>query len=365
MDFLCVNLKRQFDYDIMIRINMKKIIYNNMNLEELKEVFNSLGEKEFRAKQLFEGLYKHGYASLDQFTNLSKDLKVKLDEIGYIENNEIQKIYKSEIDNTKKYLIKLRDKNVIEAIYMEYKNHNTLCISSQVGCKMGCTFCASTKQQFVRNLMPSELLNQVYLIQKNIGKRINNIVLMGIGEPLDNYDNVVKFIRLITDKQGYDMSVRNITLSTCGIVPRIIDLAEEDLGINITISLHNPFDNERRKIMPIGNKYSISDIVDASRFYFNKTGRRISFEYTLIEDVNDSYIHAKEIKKILRGLNCHVNLIPLNKIKEFDKKGSRKESIIKFKENLERMGITTTIRNSLGQDIDGACGQLRADYEIS
>lgn len=344
---------------------MEKIVYNNKNLDELKSILISIGEKPFRAKQIFEGLYKHGYSSLNQFTNLSKDLIVKLNGIGYIENNEIQKVFKSEIDSTKKYLIKLQDKNIVEAIYMEYKNHNTICISSQVGCKMGCNFCASTKQKFVRNLMVSELLNQVYLMQKNTGKRINNIVLMGIGEPLDNYDNVVKFIRIITSKEGYDLSVRNITLSTCGIVPKIIDLAEENLPINLTISLHNPFDSERKKIMPIGNKYSVSDVVDASKYYFKKTGRRISFEYTLIEGVNDSYTHAKEIKKILRGLNCHVNLIPLNQIKEFKKTGSKKDSILRFKNTLEKFGITTTIRNSLGQDIDGACGQLRADYEIN
>ena len=343
---------------------MKKKIYNNLELEELEEFFLSIDEKKFRATQLFEALHKNDAYSIDDISNLSKDLREKLKENGRVNKSRVHKVFKSELDKTRKYLIKLSDGNIIESVYMEYTSHNTLCISSQVGCKMGCTFCASTKQKFERNLEVSELLNQIYLVQRDVGKRISNIVLMGIGEPLDNYDNVIKFIKILSHKKGYNISLRNITLSTCGIVPRILDLAEEDLPINITISLHNPFDEERRKIMPIGNKYTVSEIVDATRFYFDKTGRRISFEYTLIEGENDSYYHAKEIKNKLRGLNCHVNLIPLNKIKEFNKNSSSKNSINKFKESLERLGINTTVRTSLGQDIDGACGQLRAAHKI-
>lgn len=343
---------------------MKKICYNNMELKELEDFFISINEKKFRAEQLFNGLHNKNYFNLDEFTNISKELKDKLKDYGTINRSEIFKVFKSKLDNTRKYLIKLNDGNIIESVYMEYKSHNTICISSQVGCKMGCTFCASTKQKFVRNLQPSELLNQIYLIQKDVGKRISNIVLMGIGEPLDNYDNVIKFIKIISNKKGYNISIRNITLSTCGIVPKIYELADEDLPINITISLHNPFDNERKQIMPIGNRYSIEEIVNATKYYFQKTGRRISFEYTLIEGENDSYIHAKELRKILRGLNCHVNLIPLNKIKEFHKNSSKKESIKKFKSYLDEFGMTTTIRTSLGQDIDGACGQLRAAHKF-
>ena len=343
---------------------MKKKIYNNLELEELEEFFLSIDEKKFRATQLFEALHKNDAYSIDDISNLSKDLREKLKENGRVNKSRVHKVFKSELDKTRKYLIKLSDGNIIESVYMEYTSHNTLCISSQVGCKMGCTFCASTKQKFERNLEVSELLNQIYLVQRDVGKRISNIVLMGIGEPLDNYDDVIKFIKILSHKKGYNISLRNITLSTCGIVPRILDLAEEDLPINITISLHNPFDEERRKIMPIGNKYTVSEIVDATRFYFDKTGRRISFEYTLIEGENDSYYHAKEIKNKLRGLNCHVNLIPLNKIKEFNKNSSSKNSINKFKESLERLGINTTVRTSLGQDIDGACGQLRAAHKI-
>lgn len=343
---------------------MKKKIYNNLELEELEEFFLSIDEKKFRATQLFEALHKNDAYSIDDISNLSKDLREKLKEYGRVNKSRVQKVFKSELDKTRKYLIKLSDGNIVESVYMEYSSHNTLCISSQVGCKMGCTFCASTKQKFERNLEVSELLNQVYLVQRDIGKRISNIVLMGIGEPLDNYENVIKFIKILSHKKGYNISLRNITLSTCGIVPRILDLANEDLPINITISLHNPFDEERKKIMPIGNKYTIGEIVDATRYYFDKTGRRISFEYTLIENENDSYYHVKEIKNILRGLNCHVNLIPLNKIKEFDKNSSSKNSINKFKDNLEKLGINTTVRTSLGQDIDGACGQLRAAHKI-
>ncbi|QQK07758.1 23S rRNA (adenine(2503)-C(2))-methyltransferase RlmN [Miniphocaeibacter halophilus] len=344
---------------------MKKISYNNMELKELEDFFVSIDEKKFRAEQLFVGLHNKNYFDLDEFTNISKELKLKLEDYGNINKSEIFKVFKSKLDKTRKYLIKLNDGNIIESVYMEYSSHNTICISSQVGCKMGCTFCASTKQKFVRNLEPSELLNQIYLIQKDVGKRISNIVLMGIGEPLDNYDNVIKFIRLISNKKGYNISIRNITLSTCGIVPKIYELADENLPINITISLHNPFDNERKQIMPIGNRYSIGDIIKATKYYFQKTGRRISFEYTLIEGENDSYIHAKELRRILRGLNCHVNLIPLNKIKEFNKNSSNKESINKFKSYLDDFGITTTIRTSLGQDIDGACGQLRAAHNFN
>ncbi|WP_099203061.1 23S rRNA (adenine(2503)-C(2))-methyltransferase RlmN [Miniphocaeibacter massiliensis] len=343
---------------------MKNKNYNNMDLEELSEFIESIGEKKFRAKQLFQGIHKNKYYGIDEFTNFSLSLREKLKKHGNIVPSKIYNKLESKLDKTRKYLIELNDGNIIESVYMEYSTHNTICISSQVGCKMGCTFCASTKQKFVRNLEPYELLNQVYTVQKDIGKRISNIVLMGIGEPLDNYDNIIKFIKILSNKDGYNISLRNITLSTCGIVPKIYELAEENLPINMTISLHNPFDNERKKIMPIEKKYNIKEIVDSTKYYFEKTGRRISFEYTLIEGVNDSYKHALELRNIIRGMNCHINLIPLNKIREFNENSSSKDAINKFKNNLEKLGLNATVRKSLGQDISGACGQLRAAHII-
>lgn len=341
---------------------MREICYNDLELHELKSFFESINEKSFRAKQMFEALHKQNILEIDEITVFSKNLREKLKEKGYINKSSIEKKLVSNIDETRKYLIRLNDGNIIESVYMHYSTHSTICISSQVGCKMGCAFCASTKKQFARSLNVSELLNQVYLVSKDVGERISNVVLMGIGEPLDNYDNVIKFIKILNNENGYNMSIRNFTLSTCGIVPKIYELANEDMQLNITISLHNPFDDERNKIMPIGKKYSIEEIIEACKYYYNKTGRRISFEYTLIKDENDTIDHVLKLTKLLKGLNCHVNLIPLNPIKEFKSEASYNDTIRKFQSELEKRGITTTIRRKQGEDIDGACGQLRASH---
>ncbi|MDU5969880.1 MAG: 23S rRNA (adenine(2503)-C(2))-methyltransferase RlmN, partial [Finegoldia magna] len=243
--------------------------------------------------------------------------------------------------------------------FMQYKTHTSICLSTQIGCKMGCKFCASTKKSFVRNLQPYEMCAQIYLVENDLDIRINNIVLMGIGEPLDNYDNVSRFIDLITDKDGQDMSIRNITLSTCGLVDKIIRLANDDIGINITISLHNPFDNERNKLMPIGNKYSIEEILDACDYYFKKTKRRIGFEYTVIENVNDSKKYMDKLVSLLKNRNCLLNLITLNPIEEFNQKSPDRFKMTEFMEYMNKNNVNTTIRRKQGIDIDGACGQLR------
>lgn len=337
-------------------------IYNNMSSKELENFFEKIGEKKFRGGQLFQGIHKNQISSIEEISTLSKGLKEKLAKKGKIGKIEIIDVFSSILDDTKKFIMECEDGNIIEAVYMKYSSHSTLCISSQIGCKMGCAFCASTKEKFGRNLEAYEMLDQIYSVNRYLNTRIDNVVLMGIGEPLDNYDNVVKFIRLITDDKGYGMSIRSVTLSTCGIAHKIYQLAEDHLPINLAISLHNPFDDERKKIMPIGKKYSISEVLEASDFFFKETGRRISFEYTLIDGENDSEKYSKKLVHLLRGRNCHLNLIPLNPTKEYDKTSSKETNIKKFYDYMNAHGITTTIRRKQGQDIDGACGQLRANY---
>ena len=263
------------------------------------------------------------------------------------------------LDNTKKYLIRLNDNRLIETVFMDYGSYYTVCVSSQVGCRMGCTFCASTKENFARNLTACEILNQIYLIEEDLNVNINNIVLMGIGEPLDNYKNVIKFLRLVNSEKGKNLSLRNITISTCGIAKNIYKLADENMPLTLTISLHNPFQEERRKIMPISDNFTIDKVLDACNYYFEKTSRRVSFEYTIIKGQNDSREHALKLKNILKGLNCHVNIIPLNSIMEFDGVAPSTKYIYSFKSMLENYGINTTIRKKQGDDINGACGQLR------
>lgn len=337
-------------------------IYNNMSLTELEKKLIKWGEKKFRGGQIYEGIHKRGVSSIDEMTNLSKVLREKLKEKGSIQKLEILEVFSSKEDETKKFILECYDGNVIEAVYMEYSKHSTLCISSQIGCKMGCAFCASTKERFGRNLEAYEMLDQIYTVNSYLKNHIDNVVIMGIGEPLDNYENVTKFIRMITDDKGYGMSIRAITLSTCGIVPKIYQLGEDHLPINLAISLHNPFDEERKKMMPIGKKYSIQEILDACDYFFKETGRRISFEYTLIENENDSRKYSQKLVELLRGRNCHLNLIPLNPIKEYDKKTSSEKNVQEFYNYMNKHGITTTIRRKQGQDIDGACGQLRSNY---
>lgn len=336
-----------------------KYEFNNMYLSELQELFLELGEKKYRAEQLFRHIHQRKNYNLDECNQLPKSLKEKLSEIGKINSPRIYNKLESKVDNTKKYLIQLEDNGLIETVFMDYGTYHTVCVSSQVGCRMGCTFCASTKASFRRNLTASEILSQIYLIEKDLDINITNIVLMGIGEPLDNYNNVVKFMRLINDDKGRNLSLRNITISTCGIATKIYKLADEKMPVTLTISLHNPFEVERRKIMPISNNFPIEEILKSCDYYFEKTSRRVSFEYTIIKGINDSKEHAMELIKLLKGKNCHINIIPLNPIKEFNGIAPDTKFIYKFQNILENSGIPATIRKKQGDDINGACGQLR------
>ena len=300
--------------------------------------------------------------SYDEMTNISDKLKKVLKENTLYTCLEPVRVQESQIDGTKKYLFRLYDGNLIESVFMRYHHGNSVCISSQVGCKMGCRFCASTLNGCVRNLEPSEMLDQIYRIQSLTGERVSNVVIMGSGEPMDNYDNVVKFLGLINSDKGLNISQRNITVSTCGLVPRIKQLAELKLQITLAISLHAPNDELRKTMMPIAYTYSIEQIMDACRYYLLQTARRISFEYSLVKGVNDSPECARQLIKLVHGMNCHINLIPVNPIKERDYEQSEKNSIHNFKEILEKAGVNVTIRREMGRDIDGACGQLRQNH---
>lgn len=331
----------------------------SLTLEELKSVVTELGLPAFRAKQIYEWMHVKLVTSYDEMTNLSKDLRERMSESYPLVTLKQERVQESQIDGTKKFLFELPDGNFVESVFMRYKHGNSVCISSQVGCKMGCRFCASTLDGWERNLLPSEMLEQIYSITRIVGERISNIVVMGTGEPMDNYDNLVRFVRLITDENGLNISGRNITVSTCGIVPGIRRLAEEDLTLTLALSLHATTDEKRVKLMPIANKYSISELMEVCAYYFDKTGRRITFEYSLVGGVNDTPEDAKELIALARPLGCHVNLIPVNPIKERDFVRGSREAILAFKDRLEKNGINVTIRREMGQDIDGACGQLR------
>lgn len=334
-----------------------------MNLETLTKFLTDMGEKKFRAKQIYEWLHLRQVESFEEMTNLSKTLREQLDKKCRIVSLKKEQVQISKIDGTRKYLFLLEDGNVIESVLMKYKHGNSVCISSQVGCRMGCRFCASTLDGLERGLTPSEMLDQIYQIGKDIGERISNVVVMGTGEPLDNYDNLLKFIELLTDENGLHISQRNLTVSTCGIVPRIRELADQKLSITLALSLHASSQKKRLELMPVANKYEIHEVIDACRYYFEKTGRRVTFEYSLVGGVNDSDRDAKELTDLIHDMNCHVNLIPVNPIKERDYVQSNAEVIEAFKEKLERNGITVTVRRELGRDIDGACGQLRRKYK--
>lgn len=327
-----------------------------LELDELTDYIAELGLQKFRAKQLYEWLHKKQVKSLTQATNLPKDL---VEKIGEYYNLEVEQHLVSQNDGTQKFLYRLHDGNFIETVLMEYKHGNSICISSQVGCKMGCKFCASTKSGFVRNLTSAELLDQIYTTSRITGKKINNVVLMGIGEPLDNFDNVVKFMRILSSKDGLQLSLRHLSLSTCGLVPRIKELIELKLPMTLSVSLHHYDNYSRSKSMPINNKHDIHELVECCRLYALKTSRRVSFEYALIQGYNDSVADAKKLAGLLRGMLCHVNLIPVNPIKEVDYKRSNDKTAMEFKAMLERCGITATIRRTLGEDINAACGQLR------
>lgn len=341
---------------------MKKDILS-YSLEELEAALAEIGEKKFRAKQIYEWLHVQRVSEFDKMSNISLSLRTKLDEEFYINSINIVKKLESHIDNTVKYLYELSDGNHVECVMMEYKHGNSLCISTQVGCKMGCRFCASTIAGFKRNLLPSEMLLQIYTAEKESGKHVDSLVLMGIGEPLDNLDNVVKFLQLLSYETGKNMSLRHVSLSTCGLVNRIYDLAEYKFGLTLSISLHAVTDKKRSEIMPVNNRFCISELLQACRDYIDKTGRRISFEYSVIHSVNDSPEDAAGLIKLLKNMNCHVNLIPVNEIKERDFKADRK-SLEKFEEMLIKGGLNATTRRTLGADINAACGQLRREYEI-
>ena len=341
---------------------MERIEIKSQSLPELKQTMESLGEKGFRAKQLYEWMHRKLADDFDEMSNLSKTLREKLKEHCTLTSLKVLEVQTSKIDGTQKYLFALEDGNVVESVLMKYKHGNSVCISSQVGCKMGCRFCASTIGGWTRNLLASEMLDQIYKIQKLSGERVSNVVVMGTGEPLDNYENLLRFIRMLSDENGLNISQRNITVSTCGIVPRMYDLAEEDLQITLAISLHASNQEKRAELMPIANKYSITEVLDACRNYFEKTGRRLTFEYSLVGGKNDSQEDARELAELIKGLNCHVNLIPVNPIKERDFVQSGKKVIEKFQNKLEKYQINVTIRREMGRDIDGACGQLRKSY---
>lgn len=330
-------------------------------LDELKVWMSENGESAFRGKQILSWIYK-GVMDFKGMKNIPKSLINKLEENFTITMPEIVEVYKSELDGTEKFLLGFSDGNLIESVLMRYKHGNSICISTQVGCRMGCKFCASTIEGRVRNLTTGEILSEVIAVQNYIGERISNIVLMGSGEPLDNYDNVVKFLEIVSVDYGLNIGQRHITLSTCGIVPKIYELADKELSITLAISLHAFSDEKRKEIMPIANKYTISELLEACRYYLNKTKRRITFEYALVKDVNDGMEDAKALGKLLSGMLCHVNLIPVNEIKENSFKRSSKKAIDDFSEILRNNGIEVTTRREMGSDINAACGQLRRSY---
>ena len=341
---------------------MEKIDIKSLNYDELADYIVSIGEKKFRAAQLYSWMHEKLACSYDEMTNISDKLKKVLKENTLYTCLEPVRVQESQIDGTKKYLFRLYDGNLIESVFMRYHHGNSVCISSQVGCRMGCRFCASTLDGMVRCLAPSEMLDQIYTIQRLSGERVDNVVVRGSGEPFDNFDNVVKFLGLINSDKGLNISQRNITVSTCGLVPRIKQLAELKLQITLAISLHAPNDELRKTMMPIAYTYSIEQIMDACRYYLSQTARRISFEYSLVKGVNDSPECARQLIKLVHGMNCHINLIPVNPIKERDYEQSEKNSIHNFKEILEKAGVNVTIRREMGRDIDGACGQLRQNH---
>ncbi len=335
------------------------------SLVELKNIIIALGEKAFRAGQIYKAL--HLGMNFSEMTELSKGLREKLELNFCAQPVSIVKSLKSK-DGTEKFLFKLQDGNVIESVLMKYKYGYTLCVSTQVGCRMHCSFCASGLYGLIRNLAPSEILGEVITVNRYLEgqlgdkRKIINIVLMGSGEPLDNYDNTIKFLKLVSEQGGINISTRNISLSTCGLVPKMYALADEGVSINLTVSLHSPFDEERKEIMPVAKKYKISEILDACSNYFNKTGRRYIFEYVLIRGMNDTQRYADQLIKLLKGKPCHVNLIRLNEVKENDLKSCTDKDAYRFLSLLEKGGLSATLRRRMGEDIDGACGQLRQRY---
>lgn len=335
---------------------MKNI--KDYSLDELKEELKEIGEKPFRAEQIFKWLYEARVSNFDDMTNLSLELREKLKQAYEIKEFKILKKQVAS-DGTKKYLFDVLDGNAIETVLMEYHHGFSICVSSQIGCKMGCKFCASTGIPFARNLTTGEIIEQIMAVERDAGVRISNIVFMGIGEPLDNYDNVVKAIRIINHPKGLNIGARHISISTSGLVPKIYQLAEENIQCTLSISLHATTDEQRSKMMPVNNRYNIEELLQACKDYIEKTHRRISFEYALAKENNDNLEDAKRLVKLLKGMLCHVNLIPINKIENGAYTKSSNENIMKFRDYLNDHGIVATIRRELGSDIDAACGQLR------
>ena len=328
------------------------------NLDELQDELVNLGEKKYRAEQIFKWLYVDKVKEFDAMTNLSIELREKLKKEYTICNFKILKKQESS-DGTKKYLFDVLDGNAIESVLMEYHHGKTICVSSQIGCKMGCKFCASTGIKFIRSLTCGEIVEQILAVEQDIGDKISNIVFMGIGEPFDNYENVMKAIKIINNQKGLNIGARHISISTSGLVPMIYKFADEELQCTLSISLHATNDEKRSNMMPINNKYNIKELMEACKYYINKTNKRISFEYALAKDNNDNLEDAKDLVKLLKGMLCHVNLIPINKIENGKYTKSTNENIIKFRDYLNNNGIVATIRRELGSDIDAACGQLR------
>ena len=334
----------------------------SMTLQQMTEVFAQMGEPKFRAKQVYTWLHK-GVTDFMQMTNLSNALRAKLHESYFITAPKIARKQTSQLDGTVKYLWELQDGNCVESVLMQYHHGNTICISSEVGCPMGCKFCASTLGGLVRRLSPAEMLDQVLFAQLDSGLAISNIVLMGIGEPLDNFENVMTFLELVNSPEGLNIGMRHISLSTCGIVPKILELAEKKLQLTLSVSLHAPEDEARSAIMPVNKRYPVDMLLDACREYVKITGRRISFEYTMIDGVSDREEQAQLLAKKLQGVCAHVNMIPLNNVKESGLKTSSRQAILRFQQILESHGIPATVRRTLGSDIDASCGQLRRNYQ--
>lgn len=335
---------------------MKNI--KDYNLDELQEELINMGKKKFRAEQIFKWIYKEKVKSFDEMTNLSIELREKLKENYTMCNYNILKKQESK-DGTKKYLFDVLDGNAIETVLMQYHHGKTVCVSSQIGCKMGCKFCASTGIQFVRNLTAGEIVEQILAVEQDINDKISNIVFMGIGEPLDNYDNVIKAIKIMNNPKGLEIGTRHISISTSGLVPRIYDLANEKIQCTLSISLHATTDEKRSSMMPVNNRYNIEELMKACKDYIKITNKRISFEYALAKDNNDNLEDAQRLVDLLKGMLCHVNLIPINKIENGKFSKSTNENILKFRDFLNEHGIVATVRRELGSDIDAACGQLR------
>lgn len=339
------------------RTDIKSLTY-----EELLAEFTAMGEKPYRAKQTYLRMHGKMAEGFAEMTELSADLRGRLEERYAFTCLELVDRRISGTDGTEKYLFRLADGNVIESVLMRYHHGNSVCISSQVGCRMGCRFCASTLGGLTRNLLPSEMLDQVLRIQKISGERVSHVVVMGTGEPLDNYENLLRFLRLLTDEHGLNISQRNVTVSTCGLVEKMRALADEHLQITLALSLHASSQEKRRALMPIANKYELKDVLDACRYYFEQTGRRITFEYSLVGGQNDTEEDARALAALIGGMNCHVNLIPVNPIRERAYVQPDPAVIRAFKNKLENYRINVTIRREMGRDIGGACGQLRKSF---